>query len=215
MINPGDMYRARINVDSVQRSLGTFATLIDAWAALAIARAENAPETFMPTPIRRSQLKAERASSPPPDSRCDARTVRELAGAWLSWQESCSFKLGSVYTYRRLLEDTKARRGHPGVPRSGGPDQGGHRRRHRTAPHVHPGAAEFPGPAAGPSPHGPAPTHTRDREPLTDADLFTSADLMPPADRLAVLLSRCSALRIGEALALRRRHVSADLDGTT
>lgn len=37
---------------------------------------------------------------------------------------------------------------------------------------------------------------------------------MPPPDRLAVLLCGWVGLRIGEVLALRRRHISMDADGT-
>lgn len=242
-INPGGMYRARLRVDGVQHSLGTFATIADARAALDIARGEKARDTFVPPAERRAQLKAEREARRA-QAAADARTVRELAEAWLSWQESRGLKLGSVYTYRRhleahflptfgdrpvgevtaldlnawldQLEDTKGPAGAAQV--------------HRVVAALFKwatgDAAELPRtftPWLLTSPVPPLaarrlrrPTLTRrNRETLTDADLSTLADYMPAADRLAVLLSGWAALRIGEVLALRRRHVSTDPAGTT
>lgn len=240
--NPGGMYRARLSVDGVQHSLGTFTTLGDARAALDIARANKARGTFEPPTITRARLKAER------DARhiqaaADARTVRELAEAWLSWQESRGLKLGSVYTYRRhleahflptfgeravgevtaldlnawlnRLEDTKGAAGAAQV--------------HRVAAALFKwatgDAAELPRtftpwlltspvpPLAARRLRRPTPSG-RNRETLTGEDLARLADGMPPADRVAVLLSGWAALRIGEVLALRRRHLSTDPDGT-
>ncbi|MFP3471313.1 hypothetical protein R0J90_14830, partial [Micrococcus sp. SIMBA_144] len=59
--------------------------------------------TFTPPAQRREKIKAERAARQA-QADADARTVRELAEAWLTWQESRGLKLGSLYTYRRHLE---------------------------------------------------------------------------------------------------------------
>ncbi|MCK6096340.1 tyrosine-type recombinase/integrase [Micrococcus sp. EYE_162] len=241
--NPGGMYRARLGVDGVQHSLGTFATLGDARAALDIARAERARDTFIPPAERRAQLKAEREARRA-QAAADARTVRELAEAWLSWQEARGLKLGSVYTYRRHLEahflptfgerpvghvtalDLNAWLDHLEESKS----PAGAAQVHRVVAALFKwatgDAAELPRtftPWLLTSPVPPLAARRlrrpnlprRNRETLTDAELSALADLMPAPDRLAVLLSGWCALRIGEVLALRRRHVTTDAEGTT
>lgn len=240
--NPGGMYRARLSVDGVQHSLGTFATIGDARAALDIARAEKVRDTFVPPPVKRAQLKAEREARRA-QAAAEARTVRELADGWLSWQESRGLKLGSIYTYRRHLESRflPAFGDRPvsevtaldlnawldELERTKGPD---------AAARVHRDVSALFKWATGDVPDlprsftpwlltSPVPPlaarrlrrpnlPTRNRETLADAELSRLADLMPPSDRLAVLLSGWAALRIGEVLALRRRHVTSDADGT-
>lgn len=241
--NPGGMYRARLGVDGVQHSLGTFATLSDARAALDIARAERARGTFEPPAVTRARLKAEREARKA-QAAADARTVRELAEAWLTWQESRGLKLGSVYTYRRHLEAhflptfgerpvgevtaldlnawldaLEASKGASGAAQV-----------HRVVAALFKwatgDAAELPRtftPWLLTSPVPPLAARRlrrpnlprRNRETLTDAELSALADLMPAPDRLAVLLSGWCALRIGEVLALRHRHVTTDAEGTT
>lgn len=242
-INPGGMYRARIRVDGVQHSLGTFATIGDARAALAIAHAEKARDQFVPPAERRAQLKAERAARRA-QANADARTVRELAEAWLSWQEARGLKLGSVYTYRRHLEahflptfgdravgDVTALDLNAWLDRlEGTKSPAGAAQVHRVVAALFKWAtgeaAELPRaftpwlltspvpPLAARRLRRPKFTH-RNRETLADEDLAQLADRMPRADRLAVLLSGWAALRIGEVLALRRRHVNTGADGTT
>lgn len=241
--NPGGMYRARLSVDGIQHSLGTFATLGDARAALDIARGQKARGTFEPPTVVRARRKAERAARRA-QADADARTVRELAEAWLSWQESRGLKLGSVYTYRRHLEahflPTFGERSVADVTAldlnewldalEASKGASGAAQVHRVVAALFKwatgDAAELPRsftPWLLTSPVPPLAARrlrrpnlpTRNRETLTDAELSALAGLMPEADRLAVLLSGWCALRIGEVLALRRRHVSTDADGTT
>jgi len=239
---PGGGYRARLTVDGYQHTIGSFATLGDARAALDMARGEKARGTFVPPAVTRARLKAEKEARRA-QAAADSRTVREMAEAWLSWQTERGLKLGSVYTYRRHLEahflptfgdrpvgevtalDLNAwldaleeSKGHTGAAQI-----------HRVVAALFKwatgDAAELPRtftPWLLTSPVPPLAARRlrrpnlpqRNRETLTDAELSVLADLMPEADRLAVLLSGWCALRIGEVLALRRRHVSTDADGT-
>ena len=59
---PAGTYRARLTVDNIVHTIGTFRTIGDARAALDIARAEKARGTFIPPAIRRERLKAEQAA---------------------------------------------------------------------------------------------------------------------------------------------------------
>ena len=241
--NPGGMYRARLGVDGIQHSLGTFATLGDARAALDIARGQKARGTFEPPTVVRARRKAEQAARRA-QADADARTVRELAEAWLSWHETRGLKLGSVYTYRRHLEahflPTFGERSVADVTAldlnewldtlEASKGASGAAQVHRVVAALFKwatgDAAELPRsftPWLLTSPVPPLAARrlrrpnlpTRNRETLTDAELAALADLMPAADRMAVLLSGWCALRIGEVLALRRRHVTTDPDGTT
>lgn len=241
-INPGGKYRARLRRDGILHSLGTFDTLTDARAALDIARGELARGTFVPPAVVRARRKEERAARRA-QAAADARTVRDMAEAWLSWQEERGLKVGSVYTYRRHLEahflPTFGDRPVGGVTaldlndwldvleRDLGAD--GAARIHRDVSALFKwatgDAAELPRafqPWLLTSPVPPLAARRlrrpnlprRNRTVLSDAEVAALADLMPPADRLAVLLSGWCALRIGEVLAVRRRHVTEDPDGT-
>lgn len=239
--NPGGMYRARLSVDGVQHSLGTFTTLGDARAALDIARADKARGQFIPPAQRRAQLKAEREARRV-QAAADARTVRELAEAWLSWQESRGLKLGSIYTYRRHLEahflptfgerpvgdvtalDVNAWLDQIEKAKGGAGAAQVHRVVASLFKWATGDASDLPRtftpwlltspvpPLAARRPRRSTSTR-RNRVTMADEDLARLAELMPPADRLAVLLCGWTALRIGEVLALRRRHVSTDTDG--
>lgn len=241
--NPGGMYRARLTVDGTQHSLGTFATIGDARAALDIARAEKARGIFEPPPLRRARLKAEREARKA-QAATGGRTVRELADAWLSWQEDRGLKLGSVYTYRRHLEahflptfgdrpvgDVTALELNAWLDElEASKGQAGAAQIHRVVAALFRwatgDAAELPRsfePWLLTSPVPPLAARRlrrptlpqRNRRTLTDAELSALADLMPAPDRVAVLLSGWCALRIGEVLALRRRHIITDAQGTS
>lgn len=54
----------------------------------------------------------------------------------------------------------------------------------------------------------------RNRTPASPEDIAQIADGMPESERLAVLLAGWCGLRLGEVLALRRRHVSTGPDST-
>ena len=209
---PGGGYRARLTVDGYQHTIGSFATLGDARAALDIARGEKARGTFVPPAVTRARLKAEKEARRA-QAAADSRTVRDMAEAWLSWQTERGLKLGSVYTYRRHLEahflptfgdrpvgevtalDLNAwldaleeSKGHTGAAQI-----------HRVVAALFKwatgDAAELPRtftPWLLTSPVPPLAARRlrrpnlpqRNRETLTDAELSALADLMPEADRL-------------------------------
>ena len=235
-------YRARIGVDGIQHTLGTFQTIGDARAALDIARAEKARGIFEPPSIKRARLKAEREERKA-QADVDARTVRELAEDWLTWQESRGLKLGSVYTYRRHLEAHF-------LPRFG--DQSaaavtateieewldtleaskgvaGAANIHRVVAALFKYATgDYPDlprtftrwmltspvpPLAGRKLRRPN-TPTRNRDVLPAGDVRRLADLMEhDEDRLIILLGGWAALRLGEVLAVRRQHIATDNEG--
>lgn len=218
---PGGGYRARLTVDGYQHTIGSFATLGDARAALDIARGEKARGTFVPPAVTRARLKAEKEARRA-QAAADSRTVRDMAEAWLSWQTERGLKLGSVYTYRRHLEahflptfgdrpvgevtalDLNAwldaleeSKGHAGAAQI-----------HRVVAALFKwatgDAAELPRtftPWLLTSPVPPLAARRlrrpnlpqRNRETLTDAELSALADLMPEADRLAAHLDAHAA----------------------
>lgn len=235
-------YRVRLNVDGVQHSLGVFDTLGDARAALSIARAEKARGMFVPPPERRRRLKAEREAREA-QTIADTHTCRDLAEEWLSWQEERGLKQGTVYTYRRHLEAHFLNR-YADTPLShmtaleldGWLDRLEAETGPINAANVHRDVAAMFKYAAGDavdlprtfspllltSPVPPVNARrfrrnpvTRNRVVMADRDVRRLSELMAhPEDRLIILLSGYAALRLGEVLALRRRHLKADQDGT-
>ncbi len=234
-LNPSGRYRVKLYAQDREFSLGTFAALADAKAALAVAQGEVARGTFIPPAERRRALKAE-AEAASARTAAEARTVRQLADAFLAWKEGAGLAWGSVYTYRRHLE------GHF-LPEFGDRavgavtaadlnawldrlefDHGA-----SVAPEVHGTVTALFKFAAGQArdlPRGfapwiaaspvPALTRSRRREHrevtiLSPSELARLSELMTyPEDRALILTAGWCALRIGEALALRRRHVVTD-----
>ena len=239
---PSGTYRARLTVDNIVHTIGTFGTIGDARAALDIARAEKARGTFTPPAIRRERLKAEQAARRA-QADVDARTVRELAEAWLQWHRERGLKIGSVYTYQRHLEahflpeygdrrvsDVTALELNEwldALERASGADAAAriHRDVFALFKFATGDAAELPRgftPWLLTSPVPPLAARklrrpnlpTRNRDALAAEDVAALAGHMSyPEDRLIVLLSGWAALRLGEVLALRRRHFQADDDG--
>src|SRR5699024_9010954 len=96
-------YRVRVYFDGKQYSLGSsFRTLSDATAALHIALSEKARGIFVPHSQRRAQLKKQREAEEKA-ARLDARTVNELAAAWLTWLERMDRKYNTRYQYHRTV----------------------------------------------------------------------------------------------------------------
>ena len=238
-------YRARIGVDGIQHTLGTFQTIGDARAALDIARAEKARGIFEPPSIKRARLKAEREERRA-QAEADTRTVRELSETWLSWLRDNGLKVGTVYTYERHLEShflpefgdvpvaevtalelsawlDRLEASHLGID--------GAARIHRDVfamfKFATGDAAELPRgfePWLLASPVPPLAARKfrrknrpieRNREVINPDHLARLAALMPEADRMIVTLSGWAALRLGEVLALRRRHITTDNNGVT
>ena len=242
-VNPSGRYRVRVFTENLTVSLGTFATQTDARAAQSVAYAELARGTFIPPAQRREKIKAEQAARQA-QADADARTVRELAEAWLTWQESRGLKLGSLYTYRRHLEAHF-------LPDYGDAPVGSvtavelSERLDRleaskgmdAAARIHRDVVALFKFATGDVPDlprnftpwlltSPVPPlaarrlrrpnlPTRNREVLAPEDVRRLAALMPhPEDRLIILLAGWAALRLGEVLAVRRRHITEDNNGT-
>lgn len=237
-LNPGGKYRARAFHDGNMFSLGTFATLTDARAALAVAQGEIARGTFTPPAARRAQMKAD-AATRRAQALADARTVRELAAAFLAWKEGQGLAWGSVYTYRRHLEGHFL------------PAFGEHAVSAVTTAELNAWLDRLEsehGPSVAPEVHGtvtalfrfatgdardlprgyaswldasPMPQLTRRRRrevkevTILPADELEqlAAHMRHPEDQALILLTGWCALRIGEVLALRRRHVTHDRAG--
>ena len=81
-LNPSGRYRVKLYAQDREFSLGTFAALADAKAALAVAQGEVARGTFIPPAERRRALKAE-AEAASARAAAESRTVRQLADACL------------------------------------------------------------------------------------------------------------------------------------
>lgn len=237
-LNPGGKYRVRAFHEGNMFSLGTFTTLTDARAALAVAQGEIARGTFIPPAARRDRMKAD-AATRRAQALADARTVRELAVAFLAWKEGQGLAWGSVYTYRRHLEGHFL------------PTFAGHAVTAVTAAELNAWLDRLEaehGPSVAPEVHGtvtalfrfatgeardlprgfapwldasPVPQLTRRRRrevrevTILPADELEqlAAHMRHPEDRALILLTGWCALRIGEVLALRRRHVTQDRAG--
>ena len=241
----GKSYRARLYVDGVQHSLGMFQTIGDARAALDIARAEKARGTFEPPSVRRKRLKAEREARKAQalgDTRT-VRELSEAWLSWLeasglkigtvyTYRRHLEAHFLPEFGDRAVSEVT-ALEVNDWLDRMEASPLGidGTARIHRDVAAVFKfatgDAAELPRtfePWLLTSPVPPLAARKfrrknrpveRNREVIAPDDLARLADLMPAADRLAVLLAGWAGLRLGEVLALRRRHITTDNNGTT
>lgn len=91
-------YRVRLYVDDRQHSLGTFATLTDAKAALDIARSEKARGTFVPPAEKRRQRREQQEREV-----AEALSVADLAEQWLAHMEQEGRAASTVVTHRSTL----------------------------------------------------------------------------------------------------------------
>ena len=232
--------RARIYHDHQNHHLGTFRTIGDAKAALAIARSEIARGTFVPPSQRRAQRKLELAKQKQQDQQQQS-TVHDLAASWLEWLETMGRSTGTLYTYRKRLEQSFLPKlgDRPVVDLTrddvtswyknllGSNGEGAAKQHYRTVDSMfryatgkakglprsfEPWVKESPVdiPGAGIKKR----TRRKDEVVLTADEIHTIADNMPDRERLAVLLAGYCALRIGEVLGLRREDISIDNDGT-
>jgi integrase len=228
-------YRVRIYYEGRQHGVGVFKTIGDAKAALAIAQSEKARGTFIPPSEKRANLKAQREAEKLRQQR-DEKTVLDLGEAWLAWLERMQRSAGTIYTYRRHLEayffpefgarpvtaitadeitqwydKLRKDRGAGVAPRvyltvaamfryGTGETKDLPR---SFAPWLDESPADVPGGAKTET-----KTRTSDEPVATPAEIAQIAAYMPPREALGVLLAGWCALRIGEVLALRRRHVT-------
>lgn len=220
--------------EGYQHTIGVFRTIGDAKAALAIAHSEKARGTFIPPAEKRANIKAQREAEKLKKQR-DEKTILDLGQAWLNWLERMQRSTGTIYTYRRHLEayfypDFGARpvasitadeitqwydnlrkdKGSGVAPRvyltvsaMFRYGTGATKDLPRSfVPWIDESPADVP---------GGAKTETKTRasdEPVaTPAEIAQIAAGMPPREALGVLLAGWCALRIGEVLGLRRRHI--------
>ena len=224
----GTMYRARVYWRGRQWSLGSFFTLGDARAALAIARSDLARGIFVPpTLVRAQRADAEVAE------RAAQVTVAEWAEDWLARLADAGRSPATLTSYRSTLRvhvlPTLGERPIVGVTRDE-VDELVDAVRTRRGPVdnvVRTLRALFlAAVAAGRIPESPvkvtlAKKAAHDDEPLDDAQVATPTEVqrlaaaMPAELRLAVLLAAWCALRLGEVLGLQRRDVEGLDDPAT
>lgn len=93
-------YRVRVYWQGRQCVIGTFDTLTDAKAALAIARGEMARGTFRPIELVRAEWRAAVEA----DRAAKSVTFREWADEWLTRLEAKGRRPGTVRAYRSLMD---------------------------------------------------------------------------------------------------------------
>ena len=229
-----------MSVDGHEYMIGQYHSLGDAKAALDIARGEKARGIFVPPSVKRAQRKAKQQAFEV-EQKIQTQTIRELAEAWLKWLEDHGRAIGTIYTYRRRLEQSflKAFEEWPVtmvtvedvtnwydqlVKTSG---EGVAKQHYRTIDGMfryatgqasglprsfQPWIQDSPVDIPGAGRKKSAPR--TEEIVVTPDEIKTIANNMPPRERLAVLLAGHCALRIGEVLGLRRRDITTDHDGT-
>lgn len=232
-------YRARISYNGQTYSIGHFYTVADAQAALDIARGEKARGTFIPPPVRRAQLKAKQKETLAEQASA-SRTVTELAESWLDWLEKMGRSHGTVYTYRRRLEQSflpsmgdwpvqmitvdDITRWYTELAKDKG--TGVAKQLYSTVDALFrygtgqtrdlprsfkPWLSESP--VDVPGAKTVKSTRRKDDVVASVEDIESIADNMPDRERLGVLFGGWCGLRIGEVLGLRRRDISTDHHG--
>lgn len=231
---PSGKYRARLTVDGKQHTLGTFDRLTDARAALDVARGEKARGTFVPPSERRRRAREQREETRR-QTTADLFTVADLYAEWVAWMERMGRKQTTLdnhaYRFRRYIAPTFGDRPvrsvtpadvdawHEMLTEDNG--KGAARTAYMTLSAMytyacgrargqrkpeHPHATEHPCQVPGASVH--TPVRDVERSVATAEEIQAIADLMPPGSGMAVLLAGWCGLRIGEVMALRRRHVT-------
>lgn len=232
-------YRARISYDGQTYSIGHFYTVADAQAALAIARGEKARGIFVPPPVRRAQIKAQQQQTLAELTNA-TRTVQEMADSWLDWLEKMGRSTGTIYTYRRRLEQgflpamgdwpvhmitvDDITRWYNDLVKTNG--VGVAKQHYRTVDALFrygtgqtkdlprsfkPWLSESP--VDVPGANQKATARRQDDVVASPDEIQAIADNMPDREALGVLFGGWCALRIGEVLGLRRRDISTDSHG--
>ena len=94
-------YRVRMDHDGTTHSLGVYDTIIDAKAALNIAKADAARGLFVPPAQRRAARKAETETAV-----AESMTLREWSEEWLAALETNPDRsMGTIVAYRSVLKN--------------------------------------------------------------------------------------------------------------
>ncbi|MGJ5591606.1 tyrosine-type recombinase/integrase [Micrococcus lylae] len=218
----------------MQHSVGSFARLTDARAALAVAQGEKARGTFIPPTIRRRRAREQREYAQQ-QAAADQFTVADLFAEWHVWLGRAGRKPSTLdqhaYRYSRYIAPTFADRPvstvtpadvdawHEAITEENG--KGAARTAYMTLSSMFTYATgrargqrppERPYATANPCQVPGASVHTPVRKPgrsvATADEMQAIADLMPPGSGMAVLLAGWCGLRLGEVMALRRRHIT-------
>ncbi|MGB3830165.1 MAG: hypothetical protein WA962_15455 [Ornithinimicrobium sp.] len=97
-------YRVRMDHDGKTHSLGVYDTIIDAKAALNIAKADAARGLFVPPAQRRAARKAETETAV-----AESMTLREWSEEWLAALETNPDRSkGTIVAYRSVLKTTSS-----------------------------------------------------------------------------------------------------------
>lgn len=215
---PDGMFRARVSYDGVQYSIGSFFTLGDAKAALAIARSEIARRQFVPpAEVRRQRLDAARRDV------LDAVTVAEWATRWLeglanegrspgtlrSYQSTLNVHILPALGTKRLLDISpeEIELLLDAIPKKGARDNAARVMRSMFRAAVRDRSVGLLVSPVEVSISRPARRGVGidSAEVATPAEVRAFAAGMPPALAIAVPLAAWAALRLGEVLGLQRR----------
>ncbi|WP_146008927.1 tyrosine-type recombinase/integrase [Zhihengliuella halotolerans] len=226
-------YRARISFQGVQYNLGDFETKADAKAARDIALGEKARGTFVPPAQRKAERLAQEAAERV-RTEAEAYRVRDLAEEWFAWQERRGLKQGTIYTRRRHYEvyirpefgDQPAGEVTPeavtawhdriDAEKGNGVSRGTYMTLAAMYNYGAGTAKGLPGSFEVKVLESPCKVHGANkhravrvakRDVATPAEVGSIAARMPESEQLAVLLGAWCGVRIGEVLALRRRHI--------
>lgn len=91
-------YRVRMSLDGVQYVIGTYDTLTDARAALAIARGDKARGLFIPPAEARRERRAERERVA-----LETMALRDWCARWLAELEQQDRRPATIATYRSVM----------------------------------------------------------------------------------------------------------------
>lgn len=92
-------YRVRLYFEGKQHSIGTFDTVRDAEAALAISKSEKARGIFVPPALRRQEIQDDIKQR-----KIEAVTVRAWADDWLDRLTDAGRSIGTTRSYRSTLD---------------------------------------------------------------------------------------------------------------
>lgn len=214
-------YRARVYWHGRQHSIGSFFTLGDAKAALAIARSEMARKVFVPPSEQRQATRDVQAQAT-----LEATTVGEWAEEWLARLADAGRSPGTVRAYRstlnvhvlptigdrRLIDVTRADIDRLLDPMRARRSVYANTARTLRAMFAAAISADVGGLTTSPV-RVSIPKDSRASDPIDGDDLATPAEVrkmaevMPAHLRIAVPLAAWCSLRVGELLGLQRRDL--------